>query len=236
MRIACPRCPDLDIRDGKCPRCGFALTVGDISRFYWGKLIGCFRRKAVISCPSCGHEVAITASVCPSCNQGVTASAVVNNVTEAPRRQFNGLLNGATPGTKRRVQWAYLLASALGLWCLLSYVVEHNEHWFKNAALSVIYLAVISFIIVLLVPQSVFNALAKRAGWRIKLALIANYLTLLLTMQILIGALWARATMLAGLFVVSYVAVAIFKSVFGANDRSGVFDPSQPQGRRGRFD
>jgi hypothetical protein len=55
-------------------------------------------------------------------------------------------------------------------------------------------------------------------------------------MQMLIGAFWARATMLAGLFVVSYVAVVIFKGVFGSNDRRDVFDPTQAQGRRGRFD
>jgi hypothetical protein len=240
MKIACPKCCDSVIRDGVCPRCGFTLTVGGVWRFYRDRLARLFRRTAVIPCPHCGGEVRITASLCPHCNEAVTASAVVDTVTAPSRRLWRAFVNNPTPGAMRRFQWAYLLASGLVLWGLLTYIQEHaGEHWLRESALSVLYLAILGFIVVLVVPSSVFEAVAERAAWRVKLAMIANYLTLLILLQLAVGAWWAKALTLAGLFVAAYVGVLIMLALRGPppdEDQQNRFDPSRPQGRRGRFD
>ena len=241
MKIACPKCSESDIRNGECPKCHFTLTIADILRLYRDNVVGFVRRKAVISCPHCGNIVKITASLCPSCKNMVTATAVKDTVTAPTRKWWNDFLNRATPTTMRSVQWVYLLASGVVLWCLLAYTEEHNqEHWVRNTALSVLYLTVMGFIAVLIIPPSVRLAITKRAAWRVKLAMIANYLTLMLILQMSIGAWWARALMMAGLFVATFLAIILFNAFFSpmlpGKNQPNTFDPSQPQGRRGRFD
>ena len=240
MKIACPKCPESVIRDGVCPTCGFTLTVGGIWRFYLGRLADFFRRRAVIPCPHCGGEVPITTSLCPHCNETVTANAVVDTVTAPPRLIWQDFVKHPTPGAMRRFQWAYLLASGLALWGLLAYAEGHNgEHWVRDTALSVAYLAILGFIAVLVVPPSVFEAVAKRAGWRVKLAMMANYLSLLILLQLAVGAWWARALTLSGLFLAAYLGMMIFHALRGPQpdaNQQRPFDPSRPQGRRGRYD
>ena len=241
MKIACPKCSQSDIRDGVCPNCGFVLTVTEVWRLYREKLTGFLRRKASIPCPHCGGDVQVTANLCPHCNNSVTANAVINTTLAPPRQRWRSFVRNATPVAMRRVQWVYLLLSSLALWYLLAYAQEHNEeHWVRDAALAAFFLAVMGFIVTLIFPSSLLQMVVNRAGWRVKLAMIANWLTLLLLLELLIDVWWAKALMLAGLFLVACLAIIILSIIraylLRPEGQQDTFDPSQPQGRRGRYD
>lgn len=244
MKFACPRCPDeIDLRVGACPSCGFSLTVGEVLLHYWGCLRGRVQREAVIQCPTCGEPIPLTANACPNpkCGTPLTVGSTVDAVLEPPRRQWRGFLANATPATARRVQWIYLVLSAAILSCLLAYVVDRNsEGWGGHVMLSILYLGVFSILVLVLVPRQFLHTLATRASWQVKLALACNSLTFLLLCQIIIGGWWARVLTLAGLFAATYLAIwvlpAVFFSAKSEDQKNRWFDPSAPQGRRGRFD
>lgn len=244
MKFACPKCPhEIDLRDGACPKCGFTLTLGAVAGHYWDRLWSRAKQEAVIQCPGCGQPVPLTATVCPNptCGTAITVGSTVDAVMEPTRRRWRGFLDNATPATRRWVQLAYLFVSAAILWWLLAYVEKHHsENWIWHALLSVLYLTVFGIVTALVAPRRVFEAISSHASWTVKLALVFNYLTLLLLLQIMISTWWARAVMLAGFFGATYVAVWLLRKLllpmFSGEAEDSSFDPSAPQGRRGRYD
>lgn len=208
---------------------------------YVKRLWGHVRANANFQCPRCGEAVPVNAKVCPNpgCGQPITLDAAM----AAPRQRWQRFLANADTETMRRVQWGYLILSAAVLWSLLAFVEQrYSEHWIRHALLSVVYLAVFGFLAPLIVPRHVFRVIATRTGWRVRLGLVLNYLALLLLLQILIGTWWARALMLAGFFGVTCVAVWVLRAVLlptfmnQSQPQDTRFDPTAPQGRRGRFD
>ena len=222
MHFSCPRCHhnQLKLTDQVCPHCGLGLTVPALCRHYWQTLRDGFTRAAVTRCPKCHQEVPLSATVCAQCGQATDLDASIEATLEPPRRRWRTFLRSATPATRRRIQWVYLLGSAAGLWWMLAYVEEHfTQKWLGYAALSVVYLAVLSFLAVSLIPPRVFQTLNRRASIPVKLALVANYLTLLLLLQVIIGAWWARALLVAGLFLITWLGAAGMSSLLASTQR-----------------
>lgn len=201
----------------------------------------------MVKCPECGRAIPITTKVCANCRTPFTVGSALNSVIEPPRQRWREALHRASPETKRRAQWLYLLLSGALLWWLLAYVAESQGNaWVKAALLSVIFLATLGLLLVFLVPRHVVQKFSRRSPRLMKLAFVVNYLTGLLLLQIAIGEWWDRALTLAGLLVVTYVGAMVlcrllwpaaqeFRGIY-ERENQGPFDPSAPQGRRGRFD
>ncbi len=236
MKIACPGCAnEIDLRQDACPNCGFSLTLGKVVSHYWKYLCGRVREEAVVQCPKCHKAVPLNEKVCPDpdCATPITVEATLQPV----RQQWQGFLNNASPTFIRYFQWCYLFVSALAVWCLLAYVEKHNaENWITHAFLSVLYLVVFAVIVVAVVPRHVLTSVSVRASGRMKFALICNYFAFLMVLQIMISAWLARAMMMAGFFGVTALAVWLFRALFSGQPSDRTFDPSTPQGRRGRYD
>lgn len=211
-----------------------------------GVLAGCatsargwFKRKVFFQCPYCGGPVPINAKVCPNkdCQKAITVNAAMSK----PRQRWQRFVAQATTEDVRRVQWGYIIGSGVLLWVLLELVQrQFAEHWVKQALLSVVYLAVFALLLPLIVPRHVFTTIATRTGWRVRLGLLINYLSLLLLLQLLIGAFWGKALVMAGVFGVTCVAMWLIRGVllptFLPPPPDNRFDPTAPQGRQGRFD
>jgi hypothetical protein len=249
MTFACPKCGD-DVRlsQAACNRCGFQLTVGAVVAFYWQGLRRGAQERAAWRCAACGQPAPINAAACPHCKTPITVDSTVHAVLDPPRQRWRNFLTQATPETRRRFQWAYLLASGLVLWWMLADLEKKQTgELFRDALLSVVYCAAVAFIVLLLVPRWIFQLVAQGTTAIVKLALILNYLTLVLVLQSWISAWWARASILAGVFAVSWLAVWLIATFLwpmknelhslGAppNPRRN-FNPSAPQGRVGRID
>lgn len=182
------------------------------------------------------------AKVCSKCGTPFTLDSVI----EPPRRRWREILENITPETRRRIQWCYFLFSVALLGWLLAYCEQNQEkHWVGHALLSVIFLAASGLLSVLLTPRQVIQNFSRHCPRLTKLAFVANYLAALLLLQIMIGKWWERALILAGLLAVTCLGAWLLcrvlwpmtQQVRGLYDDSGQpFDPSAPQGRRGRFD
>lgn len=142
----------------------------------------------------------------------------------------------------------YLLLSVSLLWWLLAYVEEkQGSHWVKSALLAVVFLAALGLVSVFLVPRQFIQNLSRRSSRVMKFAFVFNYLACLLLIEIMIGEWWARALILAGLLGVTWLGSWLLcrvwpmaQQVRGIYDQAQgnweQFDPSAPQGRKGRFD
>ncbi len=249
MKIACPKCESaVSVSQSKCPACGFSFRLGDIVTYYWKKTTRWFQFSSELRCPSCHVACPMTARACPACGTGLTVSAAVNETLNPARKRWRAFLDDITPDTKRHVQWVYLLLSVTVLWWLLAYIEEHNaSHWLDDALLSIIYLASFGRIALLIVPKRLIRVVARNASLLVKFSLILNYLSLMLTLQIMIGSFWMRATILAGVFFGTFVAAWIFcclfwplslqvRLAFEEENLNKPFDPSAPQGRNAKFD
>lgn len=250
MNFACPKCQQvINLRSKTCPGCGFPLTLRAVVMFYWKKQRKQYWHPIQVKCPSCGQPSSTTESHCLLCGAPITFDAAVHSVVDPPRRRWREMIANVTPQTGRRAQWLYFLLSLFFLWWLSAYVEEkQRDQWWKYAFLTAIFLAVGGLVTVFVLPRSLVQTIARRFSRLMKLAFISNFLSCVLVVQILIGAWWARALVLAGLMGTVYLAVYILcqllwpgtqavRSVYDEAQESGKpFNPSNPQGRHGRID
>jgi hypothetical protein len=244
MKLACPKCEEpCGLFQNACPRCGFALTLGSVLAHYRDQ----FKARAAFQCPQCREPVPVTARTCAKCGAPITVRAAIDTTLAPPKRRWREFRRQAGPGTKRSIQWGYLLFSFLLLGGLLTYIAgQPGAVWLPTAALSVVYLAVFGLLALLLVPRRVFRAVYWGASAVMKLSLVCNFLSVMILLQFLIGAWWGQAVVLAILFGVVWLAAYIFhiyvlpmaaatEQVFirpGERD----FDSKGPQGRDARWD
>jgi len=125
---------------------------------------------------------------------------------------------------------------------------EHfEESWFAYAGLSMVYVVVFAVLARGIASRDVFILLPQRISRVTKLALVFNYLTLLLALQHFIGTWLLRSTMLACLFGITVLASWIARTClsdfwenlgkFLAPPAAAVaqdHDPTRPQGRRAK--
>ena len=246
MDFACPyaNCgKPVSLRDASCPHCHEPLSVGAILRYQYRRLTGGVRRQARVACPKCRKPLPLSATVCPKCKTPVAFDDAVDHVLNPIRAWWEAwkARAAADPARQRRVQWTHLFLSGLLLWLLVSYVANHRAaDWLWQLGLCAVYLAVIAFLTALIAPAGFFPMIA-RWGWRVKVGLTFNYFTLLLLLQMFIGAFWVRAVTLAVLFAVTYVAFLVLRWFLAPMAQSFAppsnrFEPTDPQGRRARYD
>lgn len=229
----------VSLRDAVCRHCQQPLGFGAIVRLQWRRLSGGIHRQTQVACPSCGEPLPLSASTCPACAAPLGVEDAVDRVLNPVRQRWEQFKFRALgdPARQRRIQWAHLLLSGLILWLLVGYVAQlDTANRIRLLGLCSLYLAVISFVTTLVAPEGFFRRIA-RWGWRVKLGLVCNYFSLLLVLQLFIGAFWTRAVTLAALFGVTLAATFLFRMFLsGPAEPSSKFDHTAAQGRRARFD
>jgi hypothetical protein len=240
MKLRCPypQCTEtVHMCDRTCPSCGNSLALQPVLRLYAGNL---WSTVSGIKCPDCGSAARLTSQVCPNpaCHAPLTVDSIANAALKAPRDCWQRFLANATETTAMRTQRFYFLASATLLWCLLSWAENQwTGHWFLYAVLAVAYFFLLGILAPLIAPNVDFQRVWNCAASRVKLGLICNWLSLLLLMQLLIGVWYARAVMLASLVVMGGLAIFVLSGGLSSDqNQEVVFDPSEPQGRRARFE
>lgn len=245
MKIQCPNpnCSHgVKLSDHACPDCGFSLSLGSVIKLCWRRFLDFFRDRAVIRCPECRHPVSLADKNCSNseCGKPVTVEAVVVATLE-PRRRWQDFLSTATPTTASRLQWAIFLFSFLILLGTFAYAEAHQtDYWALHALLGACYVVALGALLPLVRPDIDLGQVWRAAGRPMKLALICNYLTLLLVFQLVVAAWWKRALLLAVIALLARVAKGILGAIFSrlanGDDNTVYFDTSDPQGRRGKFD
>ena len=197
-----------------------------------------------LRCPQCGFPNPVKALCCAQCRSDLTVRLAVESVVAPPRRRWHRFLRSFDATTKRRIRWVYLLFSAALLWWLVGYVESHGGTPIGGFALSVVYVAVLAFFALWLIPRQVFRSVFRATPRLVRLAVALNLLTLMLGLQLLINAWWARALILGGLFFLAWSGLHLLHrfilpvteqtaAVFLGDD---TFDSRSPQGRNARFD
>lgn len=250
MKIRCPKCENaISHSEGVCSQCGFSLTVGSVFKHYAGQSKLWLGRATSIRCPECSTAMPLSSTTCPSCGLSITVEAA----TDPKKQAVLAYIKSISARAKLRLQLSYLLGSAVLLWWLLDYVFEKNGNmWFAHAALSFVLLAFFTLIFFWLVPRALLVRVAhggpkhKPFSRIIKLALVFNYLSTLLLIQLAIGAWPMRASILAVLFVGSFFAFSVLHTriltVWGwmaelfSVPQPPQYDPAAAQGRRVKID
>ena len=156
------------------------------------------------------------------------------------------LLHHPPPLAKRIVQWLYLAASLKLLGFLLwSLRFMGGYDLVGAAALSIPFLALGLVMLVWIGPRPWQRHLAQHSSGTVKIALLLNLLSLLLFTQHLFLHNWTLSLILGGVIAVGFcgahVAGKVLWPILTAlgdifrQAGNGAFDPSQPQGRKGRY-
>ncbi len=247
MRFACPQCSHAcGLFKGVCPSCGLSLTLGSVLRFYGQQMKAFLSRTTALRCPHCGAANPVKASTCVNCQTDLTVRVAMESVLSTPRQRWHNFLRSIDAPTRRRIQWVYLIFSAALLWWLLGYFEKHGSSLFLSMALSVIFVAVLAFFALWLIPRRIFRSVFLGASRIVKLALAFNGLALTMGVQLWIHVWWARALTLAGLFVIIWLGAWCLHrlilpmtnetaAVFLGND-SRDFDTEADQGRTAKWD
>lgn len=243
MILTCPNCGNkVRLTDRSCPACGSAFGPLRLSRLFGQSIARWSTRVTALRCPSCQRTSPLRAKICGHCGQSMTVQAAVEAALLPLHHRWQAFLQHASPKTMKRIQWGYLGLSLALLWGLLGYAETQSDgRWIGSALLSVLYLTTFLLLAALLVPKYVWATFALRTSRLVKLAVVVNYLTVLLLLQQFIGAWPMRATILAALFVVSWAGAWLLCHFFwpayvqtanillGGGNRD--FDASDPQGR-----
>ena len=251
MKIACPRCAHVvGLNSRACSRCGLAMSLGSVVKYYWKRLWKGVQAAAVVRCGRCSSPVPLRSAWCPVCLSPVTLRSAIDSVVQPSKRNWRWFLAAAnaSPEAKRRIQWMYLLFSLSLLWWTLALVEERFAGGLVgHAALATVFLTGLGLLTLLLVPRKLVQTIIRRASALVKLALIANFLTAILTIRMFTTTWKERALILAGLMITAWFAAFLlsrivwpmkeeFEEFYADKDDQRRFDPTDPQGRSGRHD
>lgn len=251
MNIVCPKCTRIfRLSDRKC-RCGLELTLRSVIRFYWNRLFEKAKDAAVVQCGNCPAAVPLGSAWCPACQRPVNVRSAFDSVVNPPRRRWSRFFASMAPMERlrweARTQWAYMLFSLSVFWWMLSVVEERFPgNWFGHAAMACVLLTGLGFTFMVVVPRRVVQAMIRQPSWKMKLALMANYLTAILAIRIFTTTWNERAFILIGMFFTTWIAGWLLSRVvwpmkeefteFYRDTPDDRHDPTARQGRTGRRD
>lgn len=210
MKFGCPKpgCSGLvSFGDRECPNCGQTFGPFTLIRLGWRRFALWLTRITALQCPVCHRPSPLRAAACRYCGQPMTIAVAAEVALTPLRARYQEVVDRLGPRGMRRLQWGYFLLSLALLWWLLGYTETHHaKDWVGNALLSVLYLAVFGLLAAVLTSRPDWVSFVRRTSRLTKLAVVVNSLTVLLLVQNLIGVWKQRAQILAGLFVVFYLA------------------------------
>ena len=244
MKFRCPSCDrPVSLFSRACKGCGFSLTLGSVLQHYRGRV----RERVNFQCPKCQGPVPVTAKACGHCGALITWSAAVEATVAPARQRLDRFTARADSRTWRRLRLGYLLFSVALLGWLLTYVHTHSgEKWVQHAALSAVFLAVFALLVHWAMPRHILRSFYWRAYPLTRLAMVCNFLSATMVLQLVIGVWRGQADVLAILLAVVWAAGLLFhhfllpvavrtEQVFVGPDDPH-FDTQGPQGRDVRWD
>lgn len=227
----------MGLRDTGCLKCRFTVTPRGVVGFAWRSLIEGLGERFGVQCPVCREVIPAFQSLCPGCKVTLTVGRVVDE-TIGPTRERVVQIIAPTPRKVSVFRWAYLLTSAVVFGSVFSVLPDSvGMDTILSALVSVFYLMLFLVVFVWLVPRPTIVAINRRAPKRIKLALLLNFLTCFILLDMVVKEWWARAAMLAVIFAAIAVGTWLFWKVLwpmlegGAPSGVKPFDPQAPQGR-----
>jgi hypothetical protein len=199
------------------------------------------------ACPKCDHAIQLRKGVCSKCGFELTLQSLIKYYCLKAWKRWDRFRTNITPLRQRIVQWLYLCLSIILLLFILSGIQENDiKDWLKPSALALFFFPFLGLIVLLVVPGQLIKMVVKRAAWRIKVALVCNFFTLVLLLQLFIARWWVRALVLASILGVIFIGSILLYKVFWPMalkmqnlydpQQNPPFDPSAPQGRHGRFE
>ncbi len=210
MTFACPNsnCDgDVDLKQNSCPRCGLSLSLGGILRCYWGKLVSATN----IKCPGCGEAVPVSSKACPNCKKPITVESAVDLVVTPKKRRLFEWAANATRETRKRVQRMYFFLSLAILWWMLALVEEQFPgDWIKHSAIGAVFLAASGLVASILTPKRMLEVVLKHLSATTKLALVANYVSVMLAVRMFTTTWKERSLSLAGIIIGTWLAAKPF--------------------------
>ena len=253
MNIVCPNCSRVcRLNDQTCSRCSLPLNFGSVIRFYWNRLWRTAKAAAVVRCGHCSAAVPMQSAWCPACHGQVNVRSAIDAVVEPPKRKWRQLFASMAPLERlrweSRTQWMYMLFSLSLLWWVLAIVDERFPgDWIGQAAMACVLLTGLGFAFLVAVPRRIVQAMIQRSSGRMKLALMANYLTAILALRIFTTTWNERALILIGMFISTWIAAWLlsrlvwpmkeeFTEFYRDKPVDKKHDATAPQGRTGRRD
>ena len=246
--MQCPRCSNQEVRlrDNACARCGTATTVNALLADLATQLRGHGRHLLTVRCPDCGQGFSMRLRACPFCGADLTANTTMKEFLQPARQCGHQLLYHPPSILRRVVQWGYLLGSITVLGDLLPDLVHLDGLLLlEMGALCVPYLVLVMLVLVWIGPRPWQRRLVQHSSAPVKIGLLLNLFSLLVVLQYHFAFHWRLSLILAGTMLVTWLAAWVFANglwptmlklgeIFRQRG-AGTFDPSQPQGRKGRF-
>lgn len=240
MKLICSKGHSVKWNDKKCAECGedqsiFAYVKRKAKRAAKGPLV---------YCTGCSRPFPIGYKECPFCERENSVENAVNTVA-LPLRDT---VEKASPRTRRNFQRFYLILSACALVAAFRHMTSlENGEWMRIGALSVIYLAFVALLAKWFVRTDIILKFLLLTSWVVKLALMFNYLTCLVLLQMAVAEWWAQFVALGAIVAITYGGAWAFcslfwptaeniKTIFLGQSNSSLFDSMKDQGRRGRHD
>ncbi len=213
MRLLCPKCGRaVNVTRRKCSnrRCGFALTLGNVLRFYARRFLRRVRRSAVTRCPNCHELTPIYSRNCVVCDKPVTVQRAVEQTLAPARRHWRNFLDDFWSPIGWLLLGGYLIGSVALFWWLLPQVnTAPLLSLLYHAAITAVFVAVLALVSLWIVPRPVQAAIAQNTSVPVRVGLVFNALALVLGLHLLIGQWWLQALVLTGVFAVLGVAAFI---------------------------
>jgi hypothetical protein len=233
-------CPNPNCREPQDVRSVF-------KRWLEGMGIG-VRRATAVRCPACNAVGSLEIGYCMKCGCNFTVAAAIAPLLRGPRRLWDRWKNKFDSMSKQRFQRYFFWLSVFLFLAVLS-IHEHFQpnKWGATALVAIIFLPLLLLLVLWLKPKR--DPRAPRPpplGRIVKLALVFNYFSVLLLIELLVGVWLEKAVIIAVQCVVTLVAFYCFATFFWPvwvalgeffrEQARAQFDPTSYQGRRARSD
>ena len=219
MKMKCPHgCgAKFSIMENTCPRCrkpsGAMDVIVQSLRILWHGLWGGKGNAFKADCPNCKQPFPLTTDQCPACGTDVGAFSLISGYASplvATLLAIRSRANRATPFEAWAIRFGYCLASGATLWLLLGAAerkfVNGTNNWISPALATCIYVGLSISILTWFLPRNLGPLLAQ-LKLLIKLSLLANYFSTVLTVLFITDHWRTRSWLLIGILILSMVGV-----------------------------
>ena len=236
-------------KNKRCRACHKHLSVA--SKYYGAVAYAAnvVTRGPLIQChnPECDYAYPLGHPECPKCKTRLTGTAAMELLVRPVRKRFLAAGRGAKVQDKRVGHGLYLNFS-LGILALVLWQVKDIDAvtWLKHTAVSLMLVAMVGIVIRFAVPRHVLVILVRHTTWVVRLALVSNYMVVMLLVSAFLDDWWAKAVALAtvagvtwgGAWIICYCfyPTSLRMSEIFLNPPVTAFDHTRKQGRDGYLD
>ena len=230
--------------DSRCAVCNRDLSLAELKKHYKWKFQHTVQTMTLTECPNCEFVEPLDCQ-CPRCKTPFNLRTAALAFIAVLIWHAKELL--ATSGGPRIFQRRFLSVSGLIL-CAVMGIYEWDEKGISIGCifLSVFYLVLLGLFIKWFVSRETLVAINEGTSTTVKIALLVNYVSFVLTLQMLIGSWLAQACIILMVFFVTGFSAWFLCNYAWPNyerlrklfydDPNSIYDPTNPDGRTGRHD